>query len=675
MRANQLRHASLANQVDDDRENETKEEIVNKRNDCVGDKDKDGEQEPIGNHASPTHIASVLLESKKKMQSPTENNGITCALIGSSGSGKSTLLRDVFLNDIYEERADKEYVVTVFTESPQCDAFQHLPKKVNVDGAGVDLNMINWMYQMNATYDRKYSFVTILDDCIHIRYKSQIEKMFLVMRNTNITSVVSLQYANLIPRSIRTSVYFIFCMHQNTLEGVDLMVVSFLSAYIPGGNKNEKMDYYMSWTQNHRFFLIDNLNHKAYQVDENYECKELEVRTSVSMRASGEDGALLGTVPFEEAESGAAQTLTSRDAPPSHFKQEEETKKRQQRQRPQGKSRTNLSFDPRGEDAATGTVGARSKSGAYPGSASRGEEAAIARSRAVRDSARQEYEMQKQKELSEKGAKEQEFIDRHKEELGNQMEGVISGASAKDFPRFTETMDVANEGEAPKDPASFPTQPTPMDNVETGESAAHFPTPTEHMDTQPSGALPEDFPRLPPRPDFADEKIPMEETPHYSPMREEYPSPPRMDMEEEEGPAGPKTPPKRKLAPLTAEELKYHDKKKRPKHQDLTPPPPSTGEGQKRKRPQEISKTKEPEEHQALTKKQKTEDENIETAIELLVSDAKDEEEREARLLDIANRILEGRSKRKKKKMPPSPSASFATRQTKKKEGNPAFKK
>lgn len=380
--------------------NATKQEILNDRGKCKkgeGEGDK-GEHQPIGNHASPTHISSILLEGKQKMQAPDKNNGVTYALIGSSGSGKSTLLRDVFLNDVYEDRADKEYIVTVFTESPQCDAFQKLPKKVNVDGAGVDLNLINWMYQMNATYDKKYNFVTILDDCIHLRYKSQIEKMFLVMRNTNITSVVSLQYANLIPRSIRTSVYFIFCMHQNTLEGVELMVISFLSAYLPGGTKAEKMDYYMSWTQNHRFFLIDNLNHKAYQVNENYECFELELRAS-------SDGLLSSTVSHEEAEENEAETLTSVAPPLSQFQKEQEEKKQNARARRETSNK--MKFDPGMEDAATGTSGLVRDPHTYSGKIGGREEARIASRRAGKERLFQDEKARIETEMAEEAAQKE----------------------------------------------------------------------------------------------------------------------------------------------------------------------------------------------------------------------------------------------------------------------------
>lgn len=208
------------------------------------------------------------------MQNVNSDNGVTCGLVGSSGAGKSTVLRKVFMDDVFGLRKDKDYIITVFTESPNSDAFIGLSKDIKVDGHGLDEDQINWAYRMNSIHGKRYNFMFILDDVLQLRYQKQLERMFLIMRNTNITSVVSIQYPNLIPRPIRTSVYYIFCMRFNTREGVEMAVDYFLSSYIPG-NRDEKIEIYTRWAENHRFYVIDNLNYKVYAVDNNFMCKEL----------------------------------------------------------------------------------------------------------------------------------------------------------------------------------------------------------------------------------------------------------------------------------------------------------------------------------------------------------------------------------------------------------------
>ncbi len=215
------------------------------------------------------------MDAKSEMQNKTSKNGITSVLVGGSGRGKSTLLRKIFIDCLYE---DKENIPIVSTESQKSNAFQDLPKTVVLDGKGVDQDMIHFCYNMNQSYDKKYNFVIMIDDCIHLRHQKMVEKMMLTMRNSNITSAISLQHAKLLPPSIRNSAYFSFCFGFNGREGSEACIRTWLGGYIPGKNMDEKVSNYQDWVEQgdgHRFFLLDNLNHKCYRVDENYQCEIL----------------------------------------------------------------------------------------------------------------------------------------------------------------------------------------------------------------------------------------------------------------------------------------------------------------------------------------------------------------------------------------------------------------
>jgi GTPase SAR1 family protein len=223
--------------------------------------------------SSSRHLVNILKEAKSSMQNKNSKNGITIGLMGGSGRGKSTLIRKILLDQIYNS---KEYIIHIFTESANSDALQNLSKDVTVDGMGIDPDTINFCYKTNQEYDKRYNFVIVIDDCIHIRHQKMIERMFLIMRNSNITSLVSLQHPKLIPASIRSSLYFAICMGFNSDENDEVAVRSYLSGYMPGKNMYERICYYQEWTKtSHRFFMLDNLNHKCYKVDEKYMCTEL----------------------------------------------------------------------------------------------------------------------------------------------------------------------------------------------------------------------------------------------------------------------------------------------------------------------------------------------------------------------------------------------------------------
>jgi hypothetical protein len=231
----------------------------------------------------------VIHDSKQCMQSKEKNNGVTYVIIGSSGCGKTTMISEVLLKKVYGSMADKEYIITVFTESEHSDALDELDKKILIDPAGFDSQMFAWFYQTNTDFDKAYNFVAMLDDCIHIKHNKELEKMFLIYRNTNITSLVSLQYPNLIPKPVRTSVYYAFCFCMNNDEGIEVILEAYLRCYLPGKNKAEKILSYRRWTNGHRFFLVDNLEKRCYKVDEDYKCEEIPLLSALASEEEEEE--------------------------------------------------------------------------------------------------------------------------------------------------------------------------------------------------------------------------------------------------------------------------------------------------------------------------------------------------------------------------------------------------
>lgn len=251
---------------------------------------KEKQRKTTGCSWIPLH--EVLIEAKEKMQGPEKANGITFAFMGSSGCGKSTVIMKVFIDQIFGKKAtrlrkDREYIIQIMTQSAKSDAFKELPKDVLVDSKGLDEDNINFCYHMNENYNKKYNFFVMLDDVLDVRYKDLVQRMFLTMRNTNISSLISIQYPKLIPVSIRTSVYFALFFFFNNDEATEQAVRGWLSAYLPGKSIREKIYYYREWVlQNdgHNMFLMDNLNHRCYKIDTTgqvYNCIELPMVTSL----------------------------------------------------------------------------------------------------------------------------------------------------------------------------------------------------------------------------------------------------------------------------------------------------------------------------------------------------------------------------------------------------------
>ena len=220
-------------------------------------------------------LHELLVEAKGHMNTDEKKNGVTFAMMGSSGCGKSTVIKEVFIDKVFgkeatKARGERQFIIQIMTQSAKSDAFKKLKKDVLVDSKGLDQDNINFCYHMNENYEKKYNFMFILDDVLDIRHKDLLQRMFLTMRNTNISSMVSLQYPKLIPPSIRTSVYFALFFMFNNDEAIEIAVRGWLARYFPGKTIKEKIGYYHEWvsgSDGHNFFLVDNLGHKAYRVD------------------------------------------------------------------------------------------------------------------------------------------------------------------------------------------------------------------------------------------------------------------------------------------------------------------------------------------------------------------------------------------------------------------------
>lgn len=246
-------------------------------------------------------LHELLISAKEQMNSHEKKNGVTFAMIGSSGCGKSTVIKEIIIDKVFgreatSARGEKQFIIQIMTQSAKSDAFKELKKDVLVDDKGLDEDNINFCYHMNEEYEKRYNFMFILDDVLDIRHKDLLQRMFLTMRNTNITSLVSLQYPKLIPPSIRTSVYFVLFFMFNNDEAIEIAVRGWLSRYFPGKTLKQKIGYYYEWvsgSDGHNFFLVNNLDHKAYRVDASdpeyiaYEMKPLSSQEQEYMKETG----------------------------------------------------------------------------------------------------------------------------------------------------------------------------------------------------------------------------------------------------------------------------------------------------------------------------------------------------------------------------------------------------
>ena len=163
-------------------------------------------------------------ETKRFELTLPTNGGVSVILIGASRSGKTTMLKH-----LYREHFTK-YITTMFSMNRHADIYKDLDDKVMV-----------------ADND------------------PEITRALTIYRNAGISSIFSFQGRTLMSAVGRNNANYIIVFKQQTPLEYENVIKEFLSMYLPTGmTMKEMVQFVMLATQDHQFFVIDNIEGKCY---------------------------------------------------------------------------------------------------------------------------------------------------------------------------------------------------------------------------------------------------------------------------------------------------------------------------------------------------------------------------------------------------------------------------
>lgn len=191
-----------------------------------------------------------------------KGTGNTTFILGSSKMGKSTALMKVY-DKYYKLNSagdDSGFISTLWTCNPQIQLYK---KHKNLLVAGCwnknGEEIIKQQKKIQTGTNNKYKFLNIFDDVISVRNNVLLDNLILTYRNSKMSSIISLQYSNLMSKCSRANCNNIMAFGFNTDESIEVVIKTFLSGYLKQNGiikLPDQINWYKMVTANHSFIYI-----------------------------------------------------------------------------------------------------------------------------------------------------------------------------------------------------------------------------------------------------------------------------------------------------------------------------------------------------------------------------------------------------------------------------------
>lgn len=185
-----------------------------------------------------------------------EGTGNTTFILGSSKMGKTTALMKIY--DQYYSGND--FVSTLWTANPQIKLYighKNLLKSGIWNKQSEEVIMAQKKIQTGT--NNKYKFCNIFDDVINVRNNTLLDNLILTYRNSDMSSIISLQYSNLMSKCSRANCNNILAFGFITDESIVVVIKTFLTGYLRKqgiDNLSDQINWYREVTSNYRFIYI-----------------------------------------------------------------------------------------------------------------------------------------------------------------------------------------------------------------------------------------------------------------------------------------------------------------------------------------------------------------------------------------------------------------------------------
>jgi hypothetical protein len=206
--------------------------------------------------------APAAVSSAITINGLSKKTGSTIVIYGSSKRGKSTLMMKLYKKYF----KSKESINTLFSGNPQLKLYKGDTSLLISYGFGAEhAKYIQLQEYLNVATSNHYRFVEMFDDIIDQKHSDILNKLILTYRNSNISSVICLQYMCLLSKQNRASINHTFCFGMNSMEDINSILDILVGPYfteIGVVNRAAQIHLFKEVTADHGFIYIDNIKNK-----------------------------------------------------------------------------------------------------------------------------------------------------------------------------------------------------------------------------------------------------------------------------------------------------------------------------------------------------------------------------------------------------------------------------
>lgn len=205
------------------------------------------------------------------------DTGTTYTFIGASGSGKSYALMHM-LKKYFIPNYDVIIFCCLATDSTVYKGLDKINKVIWISNPKHMFDFYLAIKEICSVTHNKFKWLLVFDDVIDQRYNKYMQELFLVARNFNISSVISVQYHTLIAKAQRGSFRYIFIFSPRTSEALEACCKSIAGDFLPGNKVDDKKKILEYLTEDHRFVAIDYIHDIVLLCKLNIQKKNIEIK-------------------------------------------------------------------------------------------------------------------------------------------------------------------------------------------------------------------------------------------------------------------------------------------------------------------------------------------------------------------------------------------------------------